>query len=425
MAKRSSRPSETGAPAHVLSRIDELQPALIKFTRQLCTIPTVNPPGDRYAECAQLIADKLEAIGLSTRVVRAPRKLLEQVLSDGERYPRDSVVARWNVGAEKTLHFNGHYDVVPPTAGWKTDPFKPTIRGRRLLARGASDMKGSIASAIIAVQGLKESRVTPPWNIELSFTPDEETGGELGLGYLVSSGAVKPDAAVVCEGAGLRNIGYAHRGVLWLEVTVLGKPAHACAPKRGVNALEKACSLMAELKKLERVFSQRPTRFRTSRPTEKPPTLMIGGIAGGGKKTNVVPDRFSFTIDRRINPEEKISVVERELRQTIRRAQRRDARLKVQVKRLLYVAPGQTALKADICRVAGAAVRSVRRQSPRYRLCLGFTDMHFLTEDAGVPTVMYGVRGGGEHSDLEWVALPELARTAKVYAEIAMRMPRP
>jgi acetylornithine deacetylase/succinyl-diaminopimelate desuccinylase-like protein len=211
--------------------------------------------------------------------------------------------------------------------------------------------------------------------------------------------------------------------VLWLDVTVLGRPAHACVPKHGLNALEKACSFIAELKKLERVFSQRPTRFRTNKPSEKPPTLMMGGLAGGGKKTNVVPDRFHFTIDRRINPEERVAAVERELRQAIRRVQRRDRGLGVETKRLLYVPPGQTPLDADICRVAGAALRSVRRCSPRYRLCLGFTDMHFLTQDADVPTVMYGAHGGGEHGDLEWVALPELSRTAKVYAEIAMRMP--
>ncbi|MBN1459655.1 MAG: M20 family metallopeptidase [Armatimonadetes bacterium] len=420
-----NRSSQGGAPARLLSHIDELNSALVDFTCQLCAIPTVNPPGDRYSECVELLTDKLDAIGMSTRVVRAPRKLQQRLLPEDEQYPRDSVVARWDVGAPKTLHFNGHYDVVPATAGWKTDPFEPTIRGKRLIARGARDMKSSIAAAIFAVQAMKESGAQPPWNIELSFTPDEETGGELGLGYLVTSGSVRPEAAVVCEGSAGRDIGYAHRGVLWLDVTVLGEPAHACRPKHGINALEKACSLIAELKKLERIFSQRPTRFRTNKPSDKPPTLMIGGIAGGGKKTNVVPDRFHFTIDRRINPEEKVAVVERELRHAIRRAQQRDRRLKVKVNRLLYVAPGQTPLDADICRVAGAAVRSVRRQSPRYRLCLGFTDMHFLTQDAGVPTVMYGVRGGGEHSDLEWVALPELARTAKVYAEIAMRMPRP
>lgn len=423
MPRKSTSHTTQGAPASVLSRIDDMREEIVDFTSRLCAIPTVNPPGDRYGECAEALAQKLSEIHLETRVVRADPKLQRRLLPADEQYPRDNVVALWDVGATRTLHFNGHYDVVPPTAGWRTDPFAPLVRGRRLIARGAGDMKGSIASAIFAVQAMMEAGAQPPWNIELSFTPDEETGGELGLGYLVRAKEISPDAAVVCEGGAGNILGHAHRGVLWLDVMVLGRPAHASKPRDGVNALEKACVLIGDLKKLEAGFRKRPTPYRTKTRSERYPTLMVGGLSGGGTKVNVVPDRFHFTVDRRINPEERIREVERELRDTIRRARHSDQSLKVELERLLYVEPGKTEEKADICRIARAAVRRVRRQQARLRLCTGFTDMHFLTQEAGVPTVLYGCDGGGAHGDLEYVSIPDLTKTAKVYAEIAMRMP--
>jgi succinyl-diaminopimelate desuccinylase len=400
-----------------------MQEQLVEFTSELCAIPTVNPPGENYEECCRALSARLRAEGLATRMVRVPKAVQESVLPGTQDYPRCSVVARWDIGAGRTLHFNGHYDVVPPTSGWRRDPFQPAVAGRRLIARGASDMKSGIAAVVCALRAMRDAGARPAWNIELSFTPDEETGGELGLGYLVRSSEIDPDAAVVCEGTSGLNVGYAHRGVLWLGVTVMGKSGHACAPRRGINALEKACTLIRRLKRLERVYAKRPTAFRTEERSQKPATLMMGGICGGGGKTNTIPDRFHFTVDRRINPEEKLPEVRAEIMRVIRAAERQDRDLRVRVTTDLFVPPGSTEIGAPICKAAGAAVRAVRGKTARFRLCPGFTDMHFLTRDAGVPSVMYGTDGRGEHGDGEYVIIPDLVATAKVYAEIAMRMP--
>ncbi len=405
------------------ARLTLLQKPMVAFASRFCSIPTVNPPGEHYLECVQFLAGKLTSLGLSTRILRVPKAVQAKVLPGMADYPRASVVARWDVGAKRTLHFNGHYDVVPATAGWKTDPFKPVISRNRLIARGADDMKCANTAAIFALQAMMEAGIRPPWNIELSFTPDEETGGELGLGYLVKSKLIEPDAAVVCEGASGPNFGYAHKGVLWLDVTVIGKCAHACDPKSGVNALEMACLLVGELKKLERLYARRPTAFRMDKRRLKRPTLMIGGISGGGSKVNTIPDRFHFTIDRRINPEENLPQVKAEIMGVLRRARQRDRKLKLQVKTLLYVPPGWTDLDAGICRTARAACRAVTGKTARFRMTPGFTDMHWLTRDAKVPTILYGTSGGGAHADLEYTRIPSMLQTARVYAEIALRLP--
>lgn len=423
MDRKLLRRGHRAAQSLVSRRVDLLQERMVDFASRLCSIATVNPPGERYLECVDFLAEKLASLGLSTLIVRVPKAIQAKLLPGMEDYPRASVLARWDVGAKRTLHFNGHLDVVPPTAGWKTDPFKPVITRNRLIARGADDMKCANTAAIFAVQAMMEAGVRPAWNLELSFTPDEETGGWLGLGYLVKSKQIKPDAAVVCEGANGANFGYAHKGVLWLDVTVIGKPGHACDPSCGVNALQSACSLIDQLKRLEQVYARRRTAFRMDKPWLKCATLMMGGISGGGGKVNTIPDRFHFTIDRRINPEEKLAEVKAELMAVIRKARRRNRKLKVRVKTLLYVPPGWTDLNEEICRTARAAYKAVTGKSPRFRMTPGFTDMHWLTRDAKVPTILYGTSGVGAHADLEYTRIPSMLQTAKIYAEIAMRMP--
>ena len=159
-------------------------------------------------------------------------------------------------------------------------------------------------------------------------------------------------------------------------------------------------------KKLYRSFNQR----------------MLGGVCGGGGKTNTIPDRFSFTIDRRLNPEDRLADVKAELLDVVRRAHRRDRKLKVAVDWPLYVPPGWTPPAAPIARVAAAACQAVTGKAVNFRMTAGFTDLHFLTRDGRVPTIGYSAGGAGGHSDFEYIKLSDLLAGAKVYAEIALRM---
>jgi len=272
------------------------------------------------------------------------------------------------------------------------------------------------------VQALRQAGVAPPWNVELSFTPDEETGGYAGLGWLVRSGQIKPDAAVLCEGGTAQRIGYAHRGVLWADVTVIGTPGHASDPTNGVNALEKAIPVIQRFKTLEKVYATRRTRFNIK---QKHPTLMIGGVCGGavGGKTNTIPDRFHFTIDRRLNPEDRLADVKAELLAIVRQAQRRDRELKVKVDWPLYVPPGWTCPDEPIAALALSVSKLLTGKPAQFGMTAGFTDMHFLTDDGGVPAIGYGAEGHGAHSNFEYVTLAELFGTARFYAEMMLRMP--
>lgn len=407
-------------------RIEKLEKPIVRFLSDFCAIDTSNPPGRNYLACCEFLRDKLESLGLAVKIHRVPKAQQAELVPGLDDWPRYNLVARWDVGAKRTLHFTGHYDVVPATSNWRTDPFSPVVKGGRLYARGSSDMKGPNTCAIFAVEAMMRAGVTPPWNIELSFTADEETGGHAGLGWLVHQRKIRPDAAVLCEGGGGGNLGYAHRGVVWTNVTVHGKAGHAANPRNGVNALDRARHVIDELRKLEKDYADRISRHVAGKRAARRPTMMIGGVAatGPGDKVNTIPDRFTFSIDRRVIPEERLAGVRREIRDAVKRAQQRDGNLRIDVDFFMHVEPGASDTSHPVFAVTREQVRRVRGKRPLLRMSGGFNDMHYLTNDAHVPTVGYGCAGGsGAHGDNECIPIKELLRTTRVYAGVAMGMP--
>ena len=96
------------------------------------------------------LGNRLKRAGFEVTYVRA-----EGAIGDSERYPRVNVVARnEGRGSGPCVHFNGHIDVVEAAQGWTVDPFAGVVQGGRLYGRGACDMKGGIAAAVIALESI-------------------------------------------------------------------------------------------------------------------------------------------------------------------------------------------------------------------------------------------------------------------------------
>src|SRR5215469_7694902 len=108
----------------LLGAIDAREDQIVELTRALIQIPTVNPPGEFYRDCAELIGRRLEPRGFHVEYLRA-----EGAPGDCDRYPRWNVVARREGGAPgPCVHFNGHIDVVAPGDGWTRPPFEARLK---------------------------------------------------------------------------------------------------------------------------------------------------------------------------------------------------------------------------------------------------------------------------------------------------------
>lgn len=403
-------------PDKLNTYLDKHEKQLCRFLRSLIRVPTVNPPGENYAECVALFEDKLKSLGLKTKIVRVPDARVRKSFPECGGYPRDNLVARWDVGAKETVHFNGHYDVVPASGKWRFGPFEPKIADGWLYGRGSADMKGPNACLCFALEALQKCGITPKMNVEVSFTCDEETGGELGAGYVVEKGLAKADYAVVLEGSSGKQVGLGHNGILWFDVKVKGKAAHASSPEKGVNAFEKMCELTGELQWLKEENQTRS--FSTAGSKEMHPTISLGGVfgVGPGAKVNTVPAEASFTIDRRVIPSEKLPAVKREVLSAIRAAGHKVPGLKTEVSTTLALAPCVIGHLEPLPQAFAEAIRKVRGGRPKFGTTPGFTDLHYFVEDGKMRGIGYGTGGKGVHGIDERVKVSDLVATAKVYA---------
>ena len=395
------------------------QSALVAFLQRLVRIRTVNPPGENYGEITKVLTETLRDLGLQVRRVPIPRAVQKKTQPDQLDYPRYNVIAFWDAGAKKTIHFNAHYDVVPVSGKWRhNDPFNPAVEKGWVYGRGSADMKGAITSIIFDLRALRATGARPLCNVEVSFTADEETDSVLGANWVVDHGKVRADYAVVGEGGEGDGVCCGHNGVVWLTVKVHGKAAHGSTPQKGINALEKMSALVLALDGYKKILARR--KFRTPEGKLMTPTLNLGGVfsAGEGGKVNTVPAFASFTIDRRVLPVENLKAAEKELRTYLKKAAAKIPACRIEVEKIsdnysCYSAPTSPFFKA-----MQQSVTRTRRRPAHAMVSTGFNDMHFFAQHLKIPTIGYGPSGEDYHAVDERARVNDLVDSAQIYADL-------
>ncbi|MSQ52850.1 MAG: M20/M25/M40 family metallo-hydrolase [Betaproteobacteria bacterium] len=359
--------------------------AQVEFLAELVKIPSDNPPGDcrAHAERTRLLLQTLN-FKVGAHAVPADRVRAADMKSILNLVVRETF---GQMRGGPVIALNAHGDVVPPGLGWSTDPYGARIRNGFMYGRGVAVSKSDFATYAFALLALKVA--APPnryglrGSVELHFTYDEESGGELGPKWLLEEGISRPDFAI-CAGF-THGITIAHNGCLHLEVEVIGKSGHAAKPATGIDALEAANGIMTGLYALRKTWRSR----RSSTRGIDSPTLVIGVVAGG-INTNVVPDNVKFRIDRRIIPEESPRAAEREIIAYIGKLAAKWPGIKVRTRRVLLAKPftpvrGQEKLVALLQQNA----REVIRDRLRTHGVPLYTDARHYSA-AGIPTVLYG-----------------------------------
>ena len=394
---------------------------LLRQLRHLVAISTVNPPGENYDQVTGWLKSELEAVGVRTRRYTLPAAMMRRALPpEQQSFPRFNVLGQLGAGrGRKTLHFNAHYDVVPVSGRWRHgSPFSGAVEGGWIYGRGTADMKGSIASLLMALRALQATNTKPKLNLEISFTADEETDSALGTGWLVENAPIQPDYAIVMEGGEGRTVCCGHNGTLWMEVQVHGKPAHGSLPHKGINALEKMSALIRAFSGYKRVLAQRT--WKTPEGKIHRPTVNLGGVfhCGEGAKINTVPANAVFTIDRRVLPVENHAAAEKELRAFITSAAAKIPQCRVSVRKIsenfsCFSEPTHPFFVA----MAGCVTR-VRKENTLFNVSTGFNDMHFFSHHLRIPTLGYGPGGVDYHGVDERAKVKELIASARIYAEL-------
>lgn len=390
----------------LLATIDHHFTTEVEFLAALVRKPSDNPPGD-CASHAEMTALALESFGFTVERHPVPHA---DVARAG-MISATNLVVRHRFGDGPVIALNAHGDVVPPGDGWSADPYGAEIRDGCMFGRGAAVSKSDVATYAFALKALIENKAELDGTVELHLTYDEETGGLIGPAWLLKEGIVKPDYAI-CAGFS-HSITTAHNGAIHLEVIVRGKSAHAARPDTGHDALEAATAVLNALYGHREVLKT----IRSDTPGIDHPTLVVGLIEGG-INTNVVPDKVSLRLDRRVVPEENPQAVVSQLKTLIENAVAGLPGIFVDVREVLVSSPlrsieGAERLSAALQR---AAKTTLQKDIPTEGVPL-YTDARLYCE-AGIPTVIYGagprtlLEANGHRAD-ERVALDDLRFATK------------
>jgi succinyl-diaminopimelate desuccinylase len=148
---------------------------------------------------------------------------------------------------DPSLVFICHMDTVKPS-GNKNKMLKPRIVGNKLYGLGAADMKAGIAAAFEALRGFKAPALNQCLNnIALIFDCDEEYYFK-GIKKVLSKYKWSPKLVIYPEPTDLEIVNGC-RGLIEIELDVIGKTSHAGTPEKGTNAIEKAIKLVQKLRK--------------------------------------------------------------------------------------------------------------------------------------------------------------------------------
>jgi succinyl-diaminopimelate desuccinylase len=411
----------TPAEHDVLDHVERLADEMVAFAQALIRLPTVNPPGDRYAECAEFVATRLGQLGYEVELLPA-RDLPEHT----EDCPRINVVGALG-GGGPVLHFNGHYDVVPAGSGWTVDPFGGELRDGRIFGRGACDQKAGIAASMYAVEAIRRAGLSLAGTVEQSITPDEESGGFAGVAWLCDTGRIARDRqryVVITEPLNPERVCIGHRGVYWFELTTIGRVGHGSMPKLAINAAEQMARLTRVFEdELKPALATRSTQVPVEPPEARRPSLNLNSIHAGqalnGWQTPAVPDRCTAIFDRRFIHEESFDDVRAEIVGLL------DAQgVAYELRDLMRVDPLLGDPNGVLARTTGAAIADVLNVQPVFIVSPGTYDQKHVVRRARIDEcIAYGPgRLVLAHQPDEYVAIEDLVASAKVMALLTLRL---
>jgi succinyl-diaminopimelate desuccinylase len=411
----------------LLREIDARRDDLIALTVDLIRIPTVNPPGDHYRQICDYVGDRLKARGYTTELIRA-----EGAPGDSDRHPRWNLVARREGKSPgDTVHFNSHHDVVEIGTGWTTDPFGGEIKNDRIYGRGACDMKGGLATSIIAAEVFADLRPDYAGAIEISATADEETGGYGGVAYLAERGYFSPERVqhvIIPEPLNKNRICLGHRGVWWAEIETFGRIAHGSMPFLGDSAIRHMAALLGEIEAtLYPALATRTTAMPVVPPLARQSTLNINSIHGGqaepeggytGFPAPVVAHSARIVLDRRYLIEEQPAVVRQEVVDLLEKLKVTRPGFTYDLRDLWTIPPTMTDKGAPIVRAVDKAITEVLGLTPDYVVSPGTYDQKHIDRIGRLHNCI--AYGPGildlAHQPDEYVGITDMLDSAKVMA---------
>ncbi len=343
---------------------------------------------------------------------------------------RPQLVARFRgSGGGRTLLLNGHVDVVDaePRSDWtQPDPFAAVVRDGMLYGRGSCDMKGGVASMVIAACTLAELGVPLAGDLIVNTVTEEESTG---AGGLFAARTITADGAIVPEPSAL-VVWIACRGSLLPRITVHGRAGHAgihqLPPEQGgaVNAIEKMAIVLEAVRRLREHWAERPAHPYLS-AGDCVPTIVAGGEWLVSYPSSCTLECHIEYLPERADEHGYGSLVEREFTRWIAEETAGDPWLRDHPPEITWgvggVPPAEVPAGDPIVQTLLAAGRDLGQPHELGGLD-NWHDGATLTVEAGIPAVCFGPGDiHRAHTVDECVPIRDLVACAQRIALAAMR----
>ncbi len=371
---------------------------VVALAQRLLACPSVTPAtGAVFAELESMLAP----LGFTVD------RFIAGEAPDG---PVENLLAWRTTGAGPHFAYAGHLDVVPPGAGWTSDPFAPDIRGDLLYGRGAVDMKGSIAAFVAALSDLPDDL---PGTISLIITGDEEgpaVHGTLALMDRMATRGLRPDFCLVGEPTSTQRLGdvvkIGRRGSVNMWISVQGAQGHVAYPHLADNPIPRLVRILAAIEAEE--LDQGTDWFQ-------PSNIEITDLEVGNPAHNVIPGQATARISIRFNDQHSgASLIERMKELAAVEGGTVEARISGES---FLTQPG------PLSDLVTAAIRDVTGVEAELSTTGGTSDARFLSRLC--PVVEFGLNNATMHKLDEAVAVQDLRNLQRIYARIAERALRP
>jgi len=266
-----------------------------EILRELIALPTIssNPNRELIDRCAGLLRDAGA----------------EVVLLEADSGQKANLYATIGPRDRPGVLLSGHTDVVPVDGqDWSVPPFEMTEHEGKLYGRGTADMKGFVASALVAALAASRRHLQTP--LHLAFSYDEEIGcvGVRSLVEMLAKAPFRPRMCIVGEPTSM-DVATGHKGKAALHARFRGREAHSALAPTGLNAIHLACDFVASLRELQSEIEREGPR---DDDYDVPYSTVHVGRIEGGIALNIVPNTASVQFEiRHLAADDPAAIIER------------------------------------------------------------------------------------------------------------------
>ena len=370
------------------------QPGMLQTMKELVEIESGSADYAGLEKIANLLADKLKALGAKTELLDAGPEIYK-MFDTPEKIGRMVRATFTGTGTRKILLI-AHMDTVYPLGMLSGQPFK--IEGDRAYGLGIADDKQGIALILHTLSMLRSLNFRDYGTLTVLINGDEEISSP-GSRFLIEKLGREHDAVLSFEGGGspqVDQIRLATSGIGAATLTVRGRASHAgAAPHQGVNALYELSHQILQARDL-------------SNP--KVGQHLNWTMARAGIVRNMIPPGAQAQADVRVDRVSDLDGIEQTLRERIKNKLLPESEVTLDFERR------RPPLQAtDASRALGAHAVSIyaelgQKLDLRDRPTGGGTDAAFAALSTKAPVVEgFGLRGFGSHTtNAEYVLIPSI-----------------